>query len=339
MWTARRIDRWEEAKAREDEPRKSPDPLTLGADAIFPGLDDDVGVAGLATRAEALSRDATAFYTPPPGPAAFRYADGALTFRSDVATETPANDIAFARIVERSPAGPAAVILPHWNAREGTYRSFADALAKVGVTTAELTLPYHGRRNRDGAVIADWFLSSNLGRTVRSVRQGVLDARRVVDWLEARGHRSIYVMGASLGSCVAGLTGAHDPRIAGSALLLTAGDFADVVWTGRATRHIRAGIEPEIGRDALKAIWSPISLFPYVPKLARPAHRMLIVSARRDRVVLPPLTAAFVDALDAARARLRCRELGCGHYSLGAFPYSWLTFATVARFLRGRGPV
>ena len=143
-------------------------------------------------------------------------------------------------------------------------------------------------------------------------------------------------MGASLGSCVAGLTAAHDERVKGSLLLLTAGDFADVVWTGRATRHIREGLQGGIQLSELKDIWSPISLFPFIPLLARPSHRLMLVSARRDKVVLPHLTTQFVDELRAANANLRWRLLRCGHYSLGVFPFSWMTLAMAVGFLRSR---
>jgi hypothetical protein len=336
MWSARRIDEWEDAKAAEDDSKKLPEPLVLGAREVFPDLDDDVGLTELARRSRALALDASDFYGVGPQPVDFQYRDGRLSFPSDVTTETEANNVAVARVVERGRNGPAAIILPHWNAEPGAYHQFANALGKVGITTVELTLPYHGERNRDGAGTSDYFLSSNLGRTIRSVRQGVLETRRVIDWLTGRGHGTIFVMGASLGSCVAGVTAAHDKRVRGSVLLLTAGDFADVVWTGLATTHIREGLEGDIELSKLKDIWSPISLFPFIPRLARRSHRLMIVSARRDRVVLPHLTSEFVDELRAAHANLRWRMLRCGHYSLGVFPFSWMTFAIVVGFLHSR---
>src|SRR6185436_19739326 len=106
--------------------------------------------------------------------------------------------------------------------------------------------------------------------------------------------RRFSVVGASLGSCIAGLTGLFDPRVGASALLLTAGNFADVVWTGRATRHIREALQPAMTLEELRAIWSIISLDSFVDRFRKPDHRLLLLSAARDQVVLPQLTRDFV---------------------------------------------
>lgn len=338
MWSAHAIKKWEDEKGAEEDSRKVPEPLVLGVREAFSNAGDDIGIAEFCRRSRKVTLDASSFYATGAKPTEFQYKDNELTFPSDIITETPSNNVVLARVAERKWSKSAAIILPHWNAESGGYQSFSDALGMIGVTAVELTLPYHGPRNREGAGISDYFLSSNVGRTIRSVRQGVLDTRRIIDWLTLRGYRSVFVIGASLGSCVAGLTGAHDERVRGSILLLTAGDFADVVWTGRATRHIREGLQNNLQLSQLEDIWSVISLSPFISRLGRPSHRLMILSARYDKVVLPNLTADFVSELREAHARVRWRVLNCGHYTLGAFPFSWMAFAAVAGFLcRGRG--
>jgi hypothetical protein len=200
-----------------------------------------------------------------------------------------------------------------------------------------MALPYHGLRARNGSSVSDHFLSANLGRTIRSVRQAVIDTRDVVTWLQQRGHDRVVLIGLSLGSCVAGLVAAHDARIACSALVLTAGDFAEVVWTGRATRHIRRGLESKMGLDGLGSVWSIISTGTFAEKLSRADYGTLIISGGRDAVVKPYLTQRFIDQLQARGAPVRWMRLGCGHYSLALPPFSIATFARLLLFFRDRG--
>src|SRR5437899_12887841 len=61
---------------------------------------------------------------------------------------------------------------------------------------------------------ADYIVSANVARTVQVCRQAVLDARRAIAWLAARGYERIGILGTSLGSCLALLTTAHEPLIA-----------------------------------------------------------------------------------------------------------------------------
>ena len=268
-------------------------------------------------------------------PHTYKFESDVLSFPSDVVTETAANNVVTAQVHLGRNRRNAVILLPHWNAPTGAYRSFARHLVRFGLTAVELSLPYHGSRNRNGAAISDYFLSPNIGRTIRSVRQSVLDTKGVVDWLCQRGYRNIGLIGASLGSCVAGLVAAHDTRVCASALFLTAGDFGEVVWTGRATRHIKESLSKSIGEDELRDLWSIISTGTFVQALSRANHKTLIISGSRDQVVKPYLTRRFISELEDASAAYEWREIGCGHYSLAMFPFNIRTFALTLRFLNG----
>jgi alpha-beta hydrolase superfamily lysophospholipase len=119
-----------------------------------------------------------------------------------------------------------------------------------------------------------------------------------------------------LGSWVAGLVAAHDPAVSKASLFLTAGSLADMVWTGRATRAIRESLEPGIELTDLRRAWGPLNLENYAHRLARPDLDLHVVLAKRDKVVLPELSANFMQRLKAAGARPNILELNCGHYSL-----------------------
>jgi hypothetical protein len=334
MWSSW-LDRWDERKAAEDEDQKPTVAMEVGAGLAFGGTDAAATLGTLTHLVKANCTSSEKFYSADRPASDFAFRDGVLTFRSSITTETDAANLVHAQVSTGRKSRNALVILPHWNAGMGAYQTFARYLSWLGPTVVEVTLPYHGVRNRRGAVIADYYLSPNLGRTIRSVRQSVLDTRGVVDWLCQQGYEGIGVIGASLGSCVAGLVAAHDRRVRASALLLTAGDFADVVWTGRATRHISAVLAQSMSIDELREAWAIISLRTFAHALARPDHRMMIISGSRDKVVKPCLTKRFVLELAQVGAACEWREIGCGHYSLGMFPFSVIFSGWLLRFLRG----
>ena len=183
-------------------------------------------------------------------------------------------------------------------------------------------MPYHFERSRPGSEHADYMLSANLGRTIQSIRQAVWDGRRLIRYLKGEGYGEITVLGMSLGSWVAGLVAAHDTNVGKAALFLTAGSLADMVWTGRATRLIRASLEPEIGLRDLNRAWGPINLENYSHRLARRELDLQVVLAKRDKVVLPELSERFIGRLNDSGVTPDILRLNCGHYSLALPPYS-----------------
>ena len=114
---------------------------------------------------------------------------------------------------------------------------------------------------------ADYIVSSNIARTVQVCRQAVLDARRAIAWLASEGYERIGILGTSLGSCLALLTTAHEPLIRAEALNHISPYFADVVWRGLSTGHVREGLEGHIELEVLRALWKPISPRWYLDRL------------------------------------------------------------------------
>ena len=69
--------------------------------------------------------------------------------------------------------------------------------------------------------------------------------------LDAVGFERIGILGTSLGSCLAMLTSAHEPLIRAQALNHVSPWFADVVWRGLSTRHVREGLDGHIDLDEI----------------------------------------------------------------------------------------
>ena len=116
---------------------------------------------------------------------------------------------------------------------------------------------------------ADYIVSSNVVRTLAGVPQAVLDARRAIAWLARSGYERIGILGTSLGSCLSMLTACHEPRIRAQALNHVSPYFADVVWRGLSTRHVRDGLEGHIDLETLRELWMPISPQRYIDRLRR----------------------------------------------------------------------
>src|SRR5690242_11792700 len=72
---------------------------------------------------------------------------GILTWTSTIETPSPENNTAYATYFPHEHNRNAAVVvLPHWNAKAGTYFDLCRFFNKVGLSSLRLTLPYHEER-------------------------------------------------------------------------------------------------------------------------------------------------------------------------------------------------
>ncbi|TIU90639.1 MAG: dienelactone hydrolase-related enzyme, partial [Mesorhizobium sp.] len=296
--------------------------FVLDAERAFPGAKKITSIEEFCALADRAVADPAFFDEPSVSDQGFERKDGWLKFPSDISTDIVENNVVSAM-----------VIFHHWNA-SARNRQIANFFSQRGITVVEIAMPYHFERSRPGSVHADYMLSPNLGRTIQSVRQAVLDGRKLIRWLKSEGYREISVLGMSLGSWVAAIVAAHDLAVSKASLFLTAGSLADMVWTGRATRSIRDSLEPEIELTDLRRAWGPLNLENYAHSLARPDLDLQVVLAKRDKVVLPELSERFMQRLKDAGARPNILELNCGHYSLAMPPYILLAGLSLKRLLR-----
>lgn len=327
------LDRWDERRARRGEEGKKPTDFVLDAERAFPGAKNITSIEEFCALADQAVADPAFFDEPSVSDQGFERLDGWLKFPSDISTDIEQNNVVSAKITESGSFDQAMVIFHHWNA-SARNRRIANFFSQRGITVVEIAMPYHFERSRPGSVHADYMLSPNLGRTIQSVRQAVLDGRKLIRWLKSEGYREISVLGMSLGSWVAAIVAAHDLAVSKASLFLTAGSLADMVWTGRATRSIRDSLEPEIELTDLRRAWGSFNLENYAHSLARPDLDLQVVLAKRDKVVLPELSERFMQRLKDAGARPNILELNCGHYSLAMPPYILLAGLSLKRLLR-----
>jgi dienelactone hydrolase len=257
-----------------------------------------------------------------------------LTFPSAIRTPHAENNVVHARFFpNQTPRGRrrAVVVLPQWNAGADGHVGLCQLLNRFGLTALRLTLPYHDERRPPELRRADYIVSSNIGRTMQVCRQAVLDARRAIAWLALEGYESIGILGTSLGSCLSMLTAAHEPLVKAAALNHISPYFADVVWEGLSTAHVRHGLEGHIELDQLRRIWLPISPFPYLDRVRN--KRILLVYARYDLTFPVRLSRMLVDEFRRREIDHDLHVLPCGHYSTGVTPFKWIDGLTLCRFL------
>jgi hypothetical protein len=257
-----------------------------------------------------------------------------LSFPSAIVTPHEENNIVRARLFpERSSAGKrrAVLVLPQWNADADGHVGLCRLLNQFRLTALRLTLPYHDERRPSDLRRADFIVSANIGRTLQVCRQAVLDARRAIAWLAQQGYESIGILGTSLGSCLSMLTAAHEPLVRAAALNHISPFFADVVWRGLSTAHVREGLEGHIDPERLRRIWMPISPFPYLERVR--GRRVLLVYARYDLTFPVDLSRLLVDEFRRRGVEHRLAILPCGHYSTGVSPFKWMDGLVLCRFL------
>ena len=256
-----------------------------------------------------------------------------LRFTSPVATPFPENNLVNARWFPAR-GRRAVVLLPHWNSDAISYNALCRALNWMGIAVLRLSMPYHDIRRPAEIDRADYAVSANVGRTLDSVRQGVIDVRCCLDWLEAQGYNRLGIVGTSLGSCYAFIATAHDPRIQVAAFNHASTYFADVVWHGQSTRHIREGLETAIDLENLRQVWRAVSPMVYFDKFSRWPRRSLIIYAKYDMTFLPQFSKQVVEEFQKHKLDHKVVILPCGHYTMGESPYKYMDGWQLVSFLR-----
>ena len=277
--------------------------------------------------------ESEAFYATVPADD-YRLDNDVLRFTSAVHTPHTENNTVVARYFpESSSRGRkrAVLALPQWNSDADGHVALCQLLNRFGISALRLSLPYHDVRMPAELSRADYIVSANIGRTVQACRQAVLDARRAIMWLSQQGYDSVGIVGTSLGSCLSMLTTAHEPLVKAAAFNHISPYFADVVWDGLSTQHVRASLEGNVTLEELRRMWLPISPLPYLPRVR--GRRLLLVYALFDLTFPVELSRMLVNAFRAQGIDHTLTVLPCGHYSTGKTPFKWIDGLTICRFL------
>lgn len=330
------IHRLERKKAREDvSVRVHPFDWGLEYLGVENGSDPRRAVLDYARRVE---REPDAFYSDPGPPPEVDVSDDGrvVRFPSAVAAPEPeTNTVALRRFLPERPTDRAIVVLPQWNADPESHVAVCRAFARRGIAAVRLTLPYHEERGSEGSR-ADLAVSANVGRTLLAGRQAVSDARRARAWLASEGYERIGLLGTSLGSCMAFLALAAEPRFRVAVLHHVSSHFGEVVWRGISTRHVRTELEGAgLTQSTVRRAFAPISPIHFVPRISERTHSLLLIG--RYDLTFPYDLARLLHVAYREHGRPhRAIHLPWGHYTAGFPPFAGFLLWRVMRYLDRR---
>jgi dienelactone hydrolase len=370
QWYAKRIDAWEYDLATRSTDRVVR-PFDWGAEWMA-GWPIHSNAADTENKLRELNRLAIArspeFFAYDP-PRDFRLDGSVVRFTSAVESPYTENNTVEARYFPAKPrwkrGAKAVVVLPHWNSHAAQHVALCRGIAELGISALRISLPYHDRRMPPELTRADYAVSANVARTIDATRQSVIDVRSCYDWLQQRGYEDLGIVGTSLGSCYGFLTSAHDDRVRVNIFNHCSPHFADVVWTGLSTKHIREGIEAgrppiaasndvetpqvpprlanplpassledRIDIDRLRAVWDCLSPVHHIDRFAAMNKRSLFLYATYDTTFPPDLSKNIVDRIARSGADHKVVVMPCGHYTLGESPFKFVAGYQICSFLK-----
>lgn len=226
-----------------------------------------------------------------------------VTFPSPVESPTPENNTVHAEYYRPKGDGPfpAVIVLDITGGDQKLSRIIASALAQNKIAGLFVQMAYYGPRRPPGSKLR--MLSTNIPLSIAAVTQTVLDCRFAAAWLASRPDvdpRRIGIMGTSLGSFVAGLTGEMDQRICRVALLLSGGGLVDAFYDHPMAKPYTKIFESLGGsKDVMKTIIAPVDPITCAANLK--GRSVLMINARRDEIVPPSSSVRLWEALGKPR--------------------------------------
>jgi pimeloyl-ACP methyl ester carboxylesterase len=212
---------------------------------------------------------------------------------------------------------PAVIILHYWGASDQKIElAMASDLNRRGIAAVLVALPYHLGRTPKGFRSGQRAIQPDPAALRFTMTQSVYDVRRTIDLLgtlpEIDSSR-LGIAGISLGSLVASLSYAVEPRLQSAGFMLGGVDLAHIIWNSSRVVSEREklrqnGFTENRLRDELASV-EPLS---YLGQRVRP--RAFVIGGRFDTVVPPEDTKKLINALPGTQALW----LDTGHYG-GAF--------------------
>jgi dienelactone hydrolase len=221
-----------------------------------------------------------------------------LTFPSPVKTKYEENNTVHADYYVPKGKGPfpGVIILDILDGSQVVSRAIATVLAANGIAGLCVQMPYYGpRRPAEGKVR---LLSPDVAHTMDAIRQTVLDNRCAAAWLASRPEidpKKLGIHGTSLGSFMAALTAAAEPRLNNVCLMLGGGGLVDAYWDHPQAKPYLAMLAA-IGADkeTVKRAVAPADPITYADALKK--RNLLMIAASKDDVVPPSAATALWEA-------------------------------------------
>ena len=330
-WIEQKVRAYEEMRFAQEQNRRNL-PFTWGLEHIGGSADEPDPRAWLARFAEETVAHSEEWFAVTPA-TDYSLTDNVLTFTSALQSPWPENNLVHAQLFRARHSGPAVIVLAQWNSRWEEQQNVCRWLNRLGITAIKLSLPYHDRRAIPGHPRADHLVGPNIGLTLQANRQAVLDVRRTVCWLQQQGYGKLGILGTSVGSCLAFLALTHEPALSAGAFLHVSTYFGDVLAAGLTTSNVWQTLSQKMSLEDVRKYFSPISPFPYIPRLHGTRKKILAITGRYDPTFPYELTQEFITAVRRDGVPFENLSLPCGHYSMGVSPFSYIVGYRFGTFL------
>ncbi len=239
-----------------------------------------------------------------------------IEFPSPVVSETPANDSLNILVLVPKIAGqpvPAVVLLHYWGATDHRVElNFARELARKGIASVIMPLPYHMNRSPEGVRSGSFAISADPNHIIRTMLQAIMDLKRTADWIQTRQefrHDRIGISGASLGAVITALASSVEPRFTDAAFVVGGADLAHLLWhSSRVVLQRDTMRSKGITEQSLREILKPIEPLEYF-KNHRPMNSY-VIGAKFDTVIPQRSVDHLIDGLEKPHTLW----LETGHY-------------------------
>ncbi len=192
-------------------------------------------------------------------------------------------------------------------------KTLSEHLAKQGISSIVIILPYHMERAPLGTWSGEYFLSGNINRTIEAVRQTVTEISYLINFFKEK-YALIGLYGPSLGGILAHIAMAAEDRLDFGISVLAGGNPAGVVWDGLMTQYVRRDIElAGLSRQELEKLWQVIDPATLPCKLKK--DRLLMINGKYDQIIPPIYSQQLWEHLDHPEIIW----YPCAHYSMYFF--------------------
>ena len=240
-----------------------------------------------------------------------------VTFPSAVKSPHAENNVVHAEYYRPKKKGPlpCVIVLDITGGDQSLSRLIARHLAQNEIGGLFVQMAYYGPRRPPGSNLR--LLSPDIDHTFKAITQTVLDLRRATAWMEARPEvdkTKLGIMGTSLGSFMAALTGEMEPKLGRVTILLGGGGFIDGYWDHPQAIPYRKAFEAVGGTKKLAQDFIA-DIDPITHAGLLKDRKVLIIAAKNDEIVPPKMA----ENLWKATGEQRIIWLNAGHYSAALF--------------------
>jgi dienelactone hydrolase len=169
---------------------------------------------------------------------------------------------------------------------ESTDKIFLKPFMNLGFSVYHITLPYHFvREPKESLYTGELMISTNIDRSLLSVKQAVTDIRALIRWLKENRSGKVILAGISFGGFTSNLTAVVEKYMDALISAFYANCIAYSTWETKAGIYIKKDFEENgFTYEELKKAWAitdPSNFKPLIPK-----DKILLFSGLYDQFVV-----------------------------------------------------